>query len=392
MKREILKKYFGYDSLKEEQEYIIDSVLSLSDTIGVLPTGFGKSLTFQIPALLFSDLTLVITPLISLMADQVKNLKKRGIKAEYISSLQSDEEIEMIYSRLNKNKVKILYLASERLLTKRFLDNIKNIKISFIVIDEAHTLLWGEDFRKAMLDIPLFIVRVGYRPVILALTATANNETLSKITKIAGLDNPNVYTINCDRENIFYRIINSKNKINDLKALLNNDKSIIYCLTIRSVEDIYGILSKMGYEVYYYHGELDKTIKKEQQMLFSNSKNGIIVATNAFGMGIDIPDIRRIILYDMPSCIEDFMQQSGRASRDGKYAEAIVLFNINDIKTVSFFIEKIEDKKIKKDRYNKLEKMVSLCISKKCIHKSTCEYFGMRYMKNKCMMCSNCKK
>lgn len=391
-KMDLLHDYFGYDNLKQEQEKVIDSVLSLTDTIGVLPTGYGKSVAFQIPALLFKDITLVITPLISLMQDQVIALKRKGIRAEYISSIQNDEEIENIYRKLNYNKIKLLYIAPERLLTNKFLNNLAKINISLIVIDEAHTLLWGEDFRKSMLDIPKFISIIGYKPVILALTATANKNTLNKITEIAGLKNPNVFVINCDRDNIFYKIIKTNNKIKALIASLNNEKTIIYTLTIKNTEGIYEYLRSCGYNAFIYHGELDKNKKKEEQNNFSKSIAGIMVSTNAFGMGIDIPDIRKIILFDMPSCIEDFMQQTGRASRDGKFAMAILLFNPNDIKTVSYFIERIDDNKIKKDRYDKLEKMINLCLTKKCIHKLTCEYFGVKYKKKKCMMCSNCKK
>ena len=390
-KIDILKDYFGYDSLKKEQERVIDSVLSLTDTIGVLPTGYGKSVAFQIPALLFRDLTLVITPLISLMQDQVVSLKRKGIKAEYISSLQNDEEIDNIYDKLNRNRIKLLYIAPERLLTKKFLKNLNNVKISLIVIDEAHTLLWGEDFRKSMLDIPSFISFLGYKPVLLALTATANKATLEKITKIGGLLNPNIFVINCDRDNIFYKIVKTNNKIKDLLKNLGYEKTIIYTLTIKSAEELYEYLGEKGYNSFLYHGELDKERKKEEQKNFCKASDGVMVATNAFGMGIDIPDIRKIILFDMPSCIEDFMQQTGRASRDGKYAEAVLLFNMKDINTISFFIEKIADKDVKKNRYDKLEKMVSLCLSNKCIHKVTCEYFGVKYKKKKCMMCSNCK-
>ena len=400
-KNDILKSYFGYDNLKPEQAQIIDSVLNNNDTIGLLPTGYGKSICFSIPSLILDGITIVITPLIALMADQVNNLKKRFIKAEYINSLQSDYEKNNIYEKIKYNKIKILFVAGERLLTKRFIDSIKNIKISLIVFDEAHTLLWSEDFRQALAKIPSFINNLGYRPPILALTATATKITINKIINLLNLNNPNIIIGNPDRLNIFYRIIKTSNKERNLLSYLsrNKDKGLIYVVTIKTAEYLYYELKELGYKVGLYHGMLDSEEKKRVQELYTNGTLNLLVATNAFGMGIDIPDIRFVVEYDLPSSIEDFIQQTGRGSRDGKYAEGVLLFDRKDISTNEYFIENIRNdnlnnkelNQIKLDRYQKLDKMISLALSNKCIHQITCEYFG--HMHNgRCMMCSNCKK
>ena len=401
-KLDILKEYFGFDKLKKEQEEIIDTVIEGKDVIGLLPTGFGKSITFQVPALIESGITIVITPLIALMQDQVRNLKDKYISAEYINSLQTNEEKENIYNKLKRGKIKILYVSAERLETKSFLDQILKCDVSLIVVDEAHTLLWSEGFRLSLGHIPNFIKRFKIRPKVMALTATATNNTINKIIKLLDLKSPKIVLASCDRENIFYTIINSNKKDLDLIKYINKYKDkrgIIYCLTINHVMHVYKYLSDLNYKVTYYHGALDSNLKKNNQNDFTNSKKNIMVSTNAFGMGIDIKDIRYVIMYDMPSSIEDFSQQSGRASRDGSFAEAILLFNLKDIDTIEYFIDNIDNKEksnseiklIKKERYNQLDKMINLCISHKCIHKQIVNYFGLEY-KKKCNMCSNCKK
>ncbi len=399
-KLEIVNEYFGFNNIKKEQEEVIDQVLSGVDTIALLPTGYGKSLTFVVSAMMLEGITIVITPLISLMQDQVNNLKKKGIKAEYINSLMDEYMINDVYLKIKNGKIKILFIAGERLESRLFLNNIKNIKISLIVFDEAHTLLWSEDFRKSLSNAPKFIKTLGYRPKMLALTATATKETVERISLIAGLINPKVILIECDRKNIYYDVIKTNNKNKELIKYINknkNVKGIIYCLTIRTVEEVYNTLKCIGFNVTLYHGGLDSDIKIKNQNDFSNGTKNIIVSTNAFGMGIDIPDIRYVIEYDMPQSIEDFSQQTGRASRDNKYAEAIILFDKKDIETINYFIDNItnddkkEENRIKNDRYKKLDKMVSLCLSYKCIHQQILNYFG--FESNKCNnMCYICNK
>ena len=397
----ILKSYFGYDELKPEQAQIIDLILEKKDVIGLLPTGYGKSVCFIIPSLILDGLTIVISPLIALMEDQVNNLKKRFIRAEFINSTQSLIEKENIYKRILNNKIKILFVAGERLLTKKFLEVIKKVEINFIVFDEAHTLLWSEDFRLGLSKIPDFLNQFEKRPPILALTATATSITINKINSILCLSNPKLIIGNCDRKNIYYRIIKPYNKERELISLLrrNKGKILIYCLTIKNVEYLYLELSELGFNVGMYHGMLEVDKKKKAQNDFTFGKINILIATNAFGMGIDIPDIRYVIEYDLPQSIEDFIQQIGRVSRDNKYGEGILLFDRKDIGTNEYFIEHIENEnisqkelnKIKLDRYQKLDKMIEVALTSKCLHQITSNYFGHNHP-GKCMMCSNCKK
>ena len=400
-KNDILKSYFGFSNLKPEQGLIIDSVLEGNDTIGLLPTGFGKSICFSIPSLLLDGITLVITPLIALMADQVNNLKKKFIKAEYINSLQTDIEKNIIYERIKNGKVKILFIAGERLLVPKFINIIKNLKISLIVFDEAHTLLWSEDFRLALARIPEFINSLIKRPPLLVLTATATTITVNKIKQLLNLNNPKIVIGNPDRLNIFYRIIKASNKETKLLSYLSKhkEKGLIYALTIKTAEYLYYELKELGYNVGLYHGGLDSEEKKLVQEKYTKGEINLMVATNAFGMGIDIPDIRFVIEYDMPSSIEDFVQQTGRGSRDGKLAEGVLLFDTKDIGTNEYFIDHIKNdnlsqhelSQVKLDRYKKLDKMIELCLTRKCIHQMISLYFNHPHG-GKCMMCSNCKK
>ena len=401
VKNEILKSYFGFDNLKPEQSQIIDSILSGNDTIGLLPTGFGKSICFTIPALINDGLTIVITPLIALMADQVKNLKNRFIKAEYINSLLEEYEKEIIYKKILDNRVKLLFVAGERLLNNKFLNIIKNINVSLLVFDEAHTLLWSEDFRQSLAKIPEFYKCFNKRPPILALTATATNITVNKIKKILALNEPKLIIGDPDRKNIYYRIIKTSNKERELLSYLskNKDKGLIYTLTIKNAEYLYYQLLELGYKVGLYHGNLDSNEKKRVQELYTNGTLNLMVATNAFGMGIDIPNIRYVIEYDLPQSIEDFIQQTGRGSRDNKYAEGVLLFDRRDIGMNEYFIEHIKNEnisdkelnQIKLDRYQKLDKMIELALTSRCIHQVASLYFGHKH-NGKCMMCSNCKK
>ena len=401
VKNEILKSYFGFDNLKPEQSQIIDSILSGNDTIGLLPTGFGKSICFTIPALINDGLTIVITPLIALMADQVKNLKNRFIKAEYINSLLEEYEKEIIYKNILDNRVKLLFIAGERLLNNKFLNIIKNINVSLLVFDEAHTLLWSEDFRQSLAKIPEFYKCFNKRPPILALTATATNITVNKIKKILALNEPKLIIGDPDRKNIYYRIIKTSNKERELLSYLskNKDKGLIYTLTIKNAEYLYYQLLELGYKVGLYHGNLDSNEKKRVQELYTNGTLNLMVATNAFGMGIDIPNIRYVIEYDLPQSIEDFIQQTGRGSRDNKYAEGVLLFDRRDIGMNEYFIEHIKNEnisdkelnQIKLDRYQKLDKMIELALTSRCIHQVASLYFGHKH-NGKCMMCSNCKK
>lgn len=395
-KEEILKEYFGYSSLKKEQEKIINTVLSGKDCIGILPTGYGKSAAFQLPALILEGITLVVTPLISLMQDQVKHLKEKRIPAAMLSSLQTIEEQDRIYQCLGN--IKLLYVSAERLQSLRFIREIKKYKISLFVCDEAHTLLWGEDFRTALKDIPDFVRTLPFRPRHLALTATATTEVVAKIIRYLNLYRPEIVRGDCDRKNIFYRVIHSSHKDRDLKKLLNQfskESGLIYCLTVRKCEEVYRDLQENGFSVELYHGRMSSADKIRVQKQFSSKSVQFMVCTNAFGMGIDIPDIRLVVLYDLPQSIEDFVQQTGRASRDNGYAEAVVLFNLEDIAAVRYFIEHIPEGPdaflLRKERTRRLAKMAEFCLTGQCLHQYICHYFQQPH-KGNCGMCGSCQR
>lgn len=392
-KKEILKQYFGYDEFKYPQDIIIDNVLSGKDVIGILPTGFGKSLIFQVLALLQDGLCIIISPLIALMEDQYNNLLKNDIKVAVLNSSLDIYEQDIIFNKIKKGKYKMLYLSPERLENKRFKDFINDIDIKMIVIDEAHTLLWGESFRESFNNIGLFIESLKNRPKLLALTATATPKTVEKIKNKLNMTNPLIIQMPMDRPNIFYKVYHTNKKEDFLYKYLDSkkeDKGIIYCLTIKKTIELYNKL-KNKYKVCYYHAKLDNKTKQEQQMLYSSNKCNIIIATNAYGMGINIKNIRYIIEYELPTTIEDLTQQLGRAGRDNEKSEGIVLFSFNDVYKVRYFINKIDDDNIRKEYIKKLDSLVDYCLSKKCRHQYLSNYFEQKL--NKCNnMCDNCKK
>ena len=394
-KEEILLKYYGYKGFRNPQDLIIDSVLDGNDTIALLPTGFGKSVTFQVPALMLEGLTIVVSPLISLMVDQVNSLNKRNIPAIALNSNISLYEQRAIYKELLRGKYKLLYVSAERLQNEYFISQMKELNVSLFVVDEAHTILWGEGFREAFLYINHFVKSLNNRPIILSLTATATSNTIEKIKYYMELDNPKIVSINSDRENIFYRVIKTKDKNKQLLAYLSfnkNKKGIIYTLTRRKTTEISKFLTQNNINNVIYHGGLSVEEKKEYQESFGKNGNNVIICTNAFGMGIDIPDIRFVICYDIPSSIEDLSQQIGRAARDGAYAEGIVFFDFKDINTLNYFIESSDvNEKVKNDLRKKKEDIIDFCLSKKCRHQLLCSYFGNEI--KRCLnKCDNCKK
>ncbi|MDE5565754.1 MAG: ATP-dependent DNA helicase, partial [Anaeroplasmataceae bacterium] len=383
----------GYDDFKYPQETIIDSVLNGNDTIALLPTGFGKSVTFQIPALLLEGLTIVISPLIALMEDQVKHLKEKNILAEFLNSLLPVSKQKEIYSKLEN--LKLLYVSPERLLNLFFIDQIKKVNVSLIAVDEAHTILWAEGFRDAFAHIYKFINLFPKRPVLLALTATATNQTVEKIKDYLKLKNAFLISYGMDRPNIYYRVVKVKDKIKFIvDFILKNSfqKGVIYCLTRAKVEELSKRLLRLGIKNTYYHGGLDTDLKILNSELFSSGTIPLMICTNAYGMGIDIPDIRFVIHFQLPNSLEDLAQQMGRAARDGKNAMGIVLFSFDDLKINRYFIESANvSKKIQKEQYQKLNQVVDYCLTKKCRHQFLADYFNQHIdicKKN----CDNCIK
>ena len=400
-KYEALKHYFDYDSYRNNQEEIIDSLIEGNDTIAILATGGGKSLCFQIPALLSDGITLVITPLISLMQNQVYELKKRKIKAEYITSEMDGFLLNDIIKRLENGEIKLLYISPERLENGRYYAIFKKLNISYIVLDEAHCIsIWGNDFRPSYQSIKNLINNLNPRPTIAAFTATANKKVISDIEEILDMKDTNIFKSGFDRPNLYYAVYSVKNKMDFIikKLLSNKDKIIlIYTLTKKEAELVYNKLKKLGFEVGLYHGGLDAKVKEECQDYFMREKYKIIVATNAFGMGINKPNIRIVINYSLPLSLEDLSQQSGRCSRDGQNGECILLFDPADIKTCEYFIKetKCDSKELKKNliknKYSQLKSVIDYATKKKCLHHFMLDYFG-QMSKNKCFMCNNCIK
>ena len=385
-KYDVLYKYFGYESFRNNQEDIIDSLLNGNDTIAILATGGGKSICFQIPALLSDELTIVITPLISLMQNQVEELKERKIAAEYITSEMDFNKINDVIKQVINNKVKLLYISPERLENDAFRAIFFKIKIAYIIIDEAHCIsVWGNDFRPSYRSIKNLLQSLEYRPVVGAFTATANKKVIDDIDKIIGLNDVSIYKSGFDRPNLFYGVYKPKNKMNFLlKQLLSykDEIFIIYTVTRKEAEEVYYKLKSLKFNVGLYHGGLDSEIKEECQKKFMNEEYKIIVATNAFGMGINKPNIRNVINYSIPLSLEELSQQSGRCSRDGAEGRCILLFDEDDIRVCEYFIkhsksyEKALQKELIKDKYRQLKSVINYATTNKCLHHVMLDYFG----------------
>jgi ATP-dependent DNA helicase RecQ len=391
----LLKKYFGYEEFRLGQETAIKSVLKNTDTFVIMPTGGGKSLCYQIPALVHEGLTLVISPLIALMKDQVDSLNSVGIKAAFINSSISLSEIGEILNHCADGVYKLLYVSPERLESDYFLNSLYNINVSMIAIDESHCVSqWGHDFRPSYRKISGFINSLSKRPVVMALTATATDQVKEDIVNLLGLINPETVITGFDRNNLKLYVINGEDKKDYIKKYVNENKGsagIIYAATRKETESIYKFLKEDGFNAGLYHAGLSDQERSKSQEAFIYDDVDIMVATNAFGMGIDKSNVRYVIHHNMPKNMEAYYQEAGRAGRDGEYSECILLFNAGDVQTQKYFIdESYLSPERKSIEYQKLQRMVDYCHTSTCLRKYILEYFGEFTTVENCGNCSVC--
>lgn len=401
-KYEVLKKYFGYDSFREGQETLIDSILEGQDTLGIMPTGAGKSICYQVPALVMQGITLVVSPLISLMKDQVGALNQAGVHAAYLNSSLTYNQYCLALSYARQGRYKIIYVAPERLATEEFLSFAREADISMISIDEAHCVSqWGQDFRPSYLKVVEFIDKLARRPVVSAFTATATLEVREDIIQILKLRNPQLLITGFDRKNLSYQVVKPVDKYDYIRNYVtsNSDKSgIIYCLTRKSVEDVSERLQREGVQVTRYHAGLSDNERIQNQDDFIYDTKPVMVATNAFGMGIDKSNVGYVIHYNMPKNIESYYQEAGRAGRDGEPAECILLFNGQDVIMNQFLIDQNRDNEaldyetlelVKRRDRDRLKKMTYYCTTTECLREYVLQYFGEKG-EHYCGNCSNC--
>ena len=401
-KLSVLKDYFGHDYFRDGQEQIVDALLDGRDALCIMPTGAGKSMCYQIPALLFDGVTIVVSPLISLMKDQVGSLVQSGVPAAYINSSLSYPQFLRVLSNVEHGKYKIIYVAPERLLTDGFLDTCKKIKISMVAVDEAHCVSqWGQDFRPSYLKIVSFIKSLENRPIVGAFTATATNDVKEDIKKILRLENPFEITTGFDRPNLFFGVIKSSSKDEKLIDLIRErgDRSgIVYCATRKNVESVCELLCDNGFSATRYHAGLDEYERRKNQEDFVFDRKNIMVATNAFGMGIDKSNVTYVIHYNMPKNIESYYQEAGRAGRDGGEADCILLYSPKDVRLNRFMIENSEgndeltieeNEQIRERDFERLKHMTFYSTTNDCLRGFILRYFGGD-KKAYCGKCSNC--
>lgn len=400
--KKVLKQYFGYDSFREGQEELIESILNGKDTFGIMPTGAGKSICFQVPALIMEGITLVVSPLISLMKDQVEGLNQAGVHAAYLNSSLTAGQYRKALEFAKQGRYKLIYVAPERLDTDLFLEFALYADISMLVIDEAHCVSqWGQDFRPSYLKIVDFIKKLSKRPVISAFTATATREVRDDIIDLLLLQDPKVVTTGFDRPNLYFAVQSPKDKYASMKNFLElhaGQSGIIYCLTRKYVEEIYERLKADGFSVAKYHAGMGDGERKTSQEDFIYSRVEIMVATNAFGMGIDKSDVRFVVHYNMPKNMESYYQEAGRAGRDGEAAECVLFYAGQDVVTNQFFIDHNKDnqeldeitRRIVEERdRDRLRKMTFYCFTNECLRDYMLRYFG-EYGSGYCGNCANC--
>ena len=399
--KEALKAVFGYDSFRPGQEAVINAILEGRDILAVMPTGAGKSLCYQVPAMLLSGITLVISPLISLMQDQVKALNEAGVDAAFINSSLSEKELNDTFKNAYKGHYKIIYVAPERLMSEGFISFAKSVEISMVTVDEAHCISqWGQDFRPSYMDIAEFINILDKRPIISAFTATATQNVREDIICSLGLSDPYFLVTGFDRENLFFQVDKPQNKerfILDFIERHRGESGIIYCATRKNVDSLYTLLRKQHISVGKYHAGMSNEERKQMQNDFVFDYTSIVIATNAFGMGIDKSNVRFVIHYNMPSSMENYYQEAGRAGRDGLNSECILLFSPQDIIINRFLLEHkdfsdidpIDAMTIRERDIKRLQIMEGYCYTTECLRNYILKYFG-EDPKKPCDDCGNC--
>ncbi|MDD3272275.1 MAG: DNA helicase RecQ [Syntrophomonadaceae bacterium] len=393
--RQIMDQHFGFLDFKMGQEQIIDSILHSRDTLGIMPTGGGKSLCYQLPALVLPGLALVISPLIALMKDQVDALNDQGINASYINSSLNHSEL---YNRLDKARrgyYKLLYVAPERLESENFTDLLQELPLSLVAVDEAHCVSqWGHDFRPSYLGIGAWISSLPQRPIVAAFTATATPRVEEDIIKLLGLEQPVVFINSFDRPNLYFSVHKGVDRSSFINRYLKEHPDypgIIYAATRKEVDSLFDELTKQGFSAGKYHAGLSNAERSCYQEAFIYDQIKVMAATNAFGLGIDKSNVRFVIHHNMPRHLEAYYQEAGRAGRDGQEADCILLYQAQDILIQKFLIEQgILSPSRKEMEYAKLQDMIDYCHTSHCLRKYILEYFGEGGVPEHCQQCANC--
>lgn len=392
----MLETYFGYTSFRPAQEAPIASLLRNEDVIGIMPTGAGKSICFQIPALCKAGLTIVFSPLISLMKDQVDGLLVQNIPAALINSTLTQSEFNKTMYEVRSGKVKLLYIAPERLSSNFFCNVLRTLPIAQVIVDEAHCISeWGHDFRPSYRLIGEWLNSLPKRPIVGAFTATATKYVENDIKKLLGLDKANVYVTGFDRPNLSFSVIRTPKRMDYVVHYVRqhaNENGIIYCATRKDVDRVYENITRAGIKAGHYHGGLNDEVRREMQNAYADDKLQVMVATNAFGMGIDKSNVRYVLHYQMPRNMESYYQEAGRAGRDGAPAECILLYSGQDVQVHKYLIEQsIETPERQNVELRKLQSMIDYCFCSNCLRKYMLNYFGESTVWTTCDNCSSCK-